>query len=226
MPGEHHCVDHFDRWLRRGMTACGFAASATGDARVNYIHQLDDLTEADVVQFDNFIDDAAVAGNFAVILFPRVRTSRGIVRLLRTLATGDRWQTARVPWRKHAREGAGLVGLHFRTVHGDRSSVMGFAPLGCMPVTRRAPYVALAVWAGAKLNAHKRSPEGVVGFIDAPVLGADNAPLDQEGHQRMWDATMGRVKELLGDPPEDDFKLKDVAFCLPEVNVAELFPAA
>ena len=23
--------------------------------------------------------------------------------------------------------------------------------------------------------------------------------------------------------PEDDFKLKDVAFCLPEANVAELF---
>ncbi len=36
---------------------------------------------------------------------------------------------------------------------------------------------------------------------------------------------MDRVKGLLGDPPEDDFKLKDVAFCVPEVNVAELFPA-
>jgi hypothetical protein len=103
---------------------------------------------------------------------------------------------------------------------------MGFAPLGCMPVTRRAPYVALAVWAGAKLNPHKRSPEGVIGFIDVPVSGADDIPLDEEAHQRMWDSTMDRVKELLGDPPEDDFKLKDVAFCLPEVNVAELFAAA
>jgi hypothetical protein len=28
------------------------------------------------------------------------------------------------------------------------------------------------------------------------------------------------VKEFLGDPPEDDFKLKDVAFCLAEANVS------
>jgi len=100
---------------------------------------------------------------------------------------------------------------------------MGFAPLGCMPVTRRAPHVALAVWAGAKLNAYRRSPEGVVGFIDAPVLGANDAHLDQDGQQSIWDSTMGRVRELLGDPPEDDLKLKDVAFCLPEANLAELF---
>jgi hypothetical protein len=222
---EHLCVDHFHRWLRRGMTACGFAASVAGNGRVNYVHQLDDLTEADIAQIDIFIDDTAAARNFAVILFPRVRTTRDIGRLLQTLARGERWQTKRVPWRKHAREGAGLVGLSFRTIDGNRSSVMGFAPLGCMPVSRRAPYVALAVWGGGKLNDHKRSPEGLVGFIDAPVLGDDNAPADRELHQQLWDSTMNRVQELLSDPPEDDFVLKDIAFCLPNSTLAELFDA-
>lgn len=205
------------------MSGCHFASSATGEGRVNYAHQLADLTEADVLQLDTFVDEAAEKANFAVILFPRVRTPRGVGRLLKTFATGDRWQIERVPWRKHARDGAGLVGLYFRTKEGLRSSVMGFAPIGCMPVTRRAPYVALAVWAGGKLNEHKRSPEGMVGFIDAPVLDGEKAPLDGVAFGKVWDSTMGRVKELLGDPPEDDFKLKDVAFCLPEVNVLELF---
>jgi hypothetical protein len=161
MSGEHHCVGHFRDWLRKGMTACGFAGSVAGDARVNYLHLLEELTEAEVAEVDSFIDVAAAAHNFAIILFPRVRTPRGIVRLLRTLATGDRWEAARVPWRKHPREGAALVGLHFKTADGDQSSVMGFAPLGCMPVARRAPYVALAVWAGPKLNKHKRSPDAL-----------------------------------------------------------------
>jgi len=99
------------------MTACGFAKSVAGEGHVNYVRQLDDLAETDVEQLDKVIDTAAAAGNFAVILFPRVRTPRGIVRVLRTLATGSRWQTTQVPWRKHPRAGAGLVGLHFRTVH-------------------------------------------------------------------------------------------------------------
>jgi hypothetical protein len=50
--------------------------------------------------------------------------------------------------------------------------------------------------------------------------------LDEEAHQCIWDSTMGRVKKLLSDPPEDDLKLKDVALCLPGPNVAELFPVA
>lgn len=93
-----------------------------------------------------------------------------------------------------------------------------------MPVTRRAPYVALAAWAGPKLNKYKRSRDGSIGFVDAPVLDTDGQYLDEEGHRSLWDSTMERVNRLLGDPPEDDFKLKDVAFCLPEVNVAELLP--
>lgn len=129
-------------------------------------------------------------------------------------------------WRKHARRGAGLVGLHFTTADGERSSVMGFAPLGCMPVTRRAPYVAIAVWSGSKVNVHKQTAGTKIGFIDGPVVDKDGAPLDAAAHRSIWETTMARVQELLGDPIEDDFRLKDAAFCIPEANVAELFPTA
>ena len=111
-------------------------------------------------------------------------------------------------------------------MHNDQSSVMGFAPLGCMPVTRRSPYVALAVYGGPKLNAHKRTPGDHIGFIDAPTVDASDLPLDADAHAMLWDSTMDRVKNLLGDPLEDDFRLKDVAFCLPAIDVADRLPVA
>lgn len=206
------------------MTRCGFASSIAAAARVDYAVQLEEFTEADVAQLDGFLDGAGAEHNFAVALFPRVRTPRGIVRMLRALATGSRWSVSRVEWRKHARDGAALVGVTFTTAHGDRSSVMGFAPLGCMPVTRRAPYVALAAWAGGKVNPHKQTSGSNIGFIDGPVVDKDGSVIDAEAHLTLWDTTMGRVKELLGDPVEDDFRLKDVAFCLPETNVSEILP--
>ena len=227
MAGEHVCVEHFQRWLRKGMSGCTFAGTATSAARINYVVQLDELTGDAVAGLDGVIDASGADGNFALILFPRLRTPRGIGRLLQVLVGADRWGAARVPWRRHAREGAALVALHFRTVHKEQSSVMGFAPLGCMPVTRRAPFVALAVWGGAKLNDHKASPAGEIGFIDASTLDADGAQVTADAHEKLWKETKSNVGRLLGDPPEDGWRLKDAAFCLPESVVAEFIgPAA
>jgi hypothetical protein len=221
--GEHHCVEHFSRWLRMGMTRCGFAASIAGAGKVAYLVQLDELTDADIPQLEAFVDGAGLTGNFAVILLPRIRTARGIVRLLEKLSASSRWTASRVAWRKHARAGAALVGLNYKTGLGEESSVMGFAPLGCMPVTRRAPYVALGIWAGGKVNTHKKTSGNKLGFIDGLVVDKEGFPLDAVGHEKMWDTTMDRVRELLGDPEEDDFRLKDLAFCLGEAAVVELF---
>lgn len=204
------------------MSSCGFASSVAGIGKINYQPLLDELESSDLPQIAAFLDAAGAGENFGVLLFPRVRTVRGIVRLLRVLGEHERWKLARVPWGAHPRDGAALVGLHFTTKHGDASSVMGFAPLGCMPVTRRAPYVALAAWSGAKLNAFKKSPTGKVGFIDGPVVSTDGGHFSEAAQQTTWDNTMNRVRTLLGDPAEDDRRLKDVAFCLPATSVEEL----
>lgn len=203
------------------MSGCTFAGSAASAGRINYVVQLDELSADAVAGLEGVIDASGAEGNFALILFPRLRTQRGIGRLIQTLIGANRWGAACVPWRRHPREGAALVGLHFRTVHEERSSVMGFAPLGCMPVTRRAPFVALAAWGGAKLNGHKQSPAGEIGFIDAPTLDADGELVTADAHEKLWKETKSNVGRLLGDPPEDGWRLKDAAFCLPEAIVSE-----
>lgn len=224
MSGGHACIEHFRSWLQKGMTACGFANVIASKGRVNYDVRLEMLAKEDVAGIDSFIDSAAQESNFAVILFPRVRTTEEITHLLRTLASGERWKIKPVSWNKSPREGASLIGVMFKTTNLDQSSVMGFAPLGCMPVTRRAPYVALAVWAGSRLNKHRESPKGSIGFIDAPPVDRYGQELAKEAHDSVWETTRARVKSLLVDPPEERLKLKDVAFCLPEKDVAELFP--
>lgn len=226
MPAEHVCIEHFIKWLRGRMTGCMFSSKFAAAGRINYGHQLNELNRDAVAGLEAFIDTSGAANRFAVVLFPRLRTARGIGRMLQTLATRERWRASRLEWRHHPREGAALVGLRYRTVHGEESSVMGFAPLGCMPVTRRAPYVALAAWGGGKLNKHKNSPAGEVGFIDAPTFDANGEQVSAEAHEKTWTDTRASIKQLLGDPPEDGWRLKDAAFCLPEAVVAEFVAPA
>jgi hypothetical protein len=59
---------------------------------------------------------------------------------------------------------------------------MGFAPLGCMPVTRRAPY------------SYKGSPDGSIGFIDAPVLGAEGVHVDEEGTEGLVGSSLRALR--------------------------------
>jgi hypothetical protein len=170
-------------------------------------------------------DRSASEEFFAVILFPRVRTPRGIVRLLQTLCTNDRWSAKRVLWKKHSRAGVTPVGLEYRAASGERSSVMGLAPLGCMPITRRAPYIALAVYRGPKATAYKRTDDGELGFIDARALNAEDEELSEAAHQNRWDLTIDRVKSLSEDPPEARYWMRHVAFFLADDVVADWLPA-
>ncbi len=208
---EHQCTEHFCHWLKQ-MTGCSFAAKLAGNLAVSL--QLGDLTGLPVLEAS--IDAAGAEGKVAVLLFPRIRTAGGIIRTLNTLTLSDRWKIRRVDWGQHPRPGATQVGLRFTTADGHSSSAMGFAPLGCMPVTRRAPYVAIALWSGGKANDHKQSSGSNVGFIDA-------APsMTLEKHDRMWATTENEVKTLLEDPAEDGKRLRGVAFCLPDTRIGEL----
>ena len=62
------------------------------------------------------------------------------------------------------------VALTWKAPCGKLSRVMGLAPIGTMPVTRRAPYVALAAWTGDHANPWNRpqTPRNVVMFSDMP----------------------------------------------------------
>lgn len=101
------------------------------------------------------------------------------------------------------------IGLWWQTAHGPWSSVMGFAPLGSMPVTRRAPYVAIVLWPGGHENIHRTDRPAAVGIVQAPVVP------DAQEYQRIWDRTKAKTSELLSEPPENAPLLRKVTFCLP-----------
>jgi len=93
--------------------------------------------------------------------------------------------------------------------------------LGSMPVTRRAPFVAIAAWTGPKLNPQKSNkmkadPPDEVGFVDMRILNPDT-------HDSMWDTTRAKVGELKALTREGA-ALPTVAFCLPSSCAPRLAP--
>jgi len=85
---------------------------------------------------------------------------------------------------------------------------MGFAPFPTMPVTRRAPFVALATWPGERRNPQRITPRhpNRVSFLDA---AHGIAALD---YPATWDETIDKVATLMKEPPDDARLYRDVAF--------------
>lgn len=226
MPGEaeHHCVQHFLEWLLR-VTPCRFARTyaaedpQTGESRIACSVVLERFSPEDVDDADRLFDAAANAKFFGALLFPRVRYAEEIADILAVLHASKRWRCTRENWREKVQRPADVpVGLQWTTAAGDESSAMGFAPLGSMPVTRRAPYAAIVLWPGGRDNAFAKPMKGV-GFIDADPGVPRNSYDDMKAN------TTTATRTLLGDPPDDPILLRSVAFCLPR-RVADPFLAA
>jgi hypothetical protein len=207
---------HFRTWLRGGLTGCSFASSLAG-ARLRIASwQVSSVpSEDDLEGIGAFIDRTAARRQIALLMFPRLRTAVDVARTIHALSKDKRWTCKRVEWRNHAREDSVLIGMNWSTPGGLISSAMGFAPLGTMPVTRRAPYVAIALWAGGHENPHFKNETQFVGLPDFPTDFAEDK------HKSTWDATRRDVRLLFADPPEDALRLREVAFCLPRAAVEE-----
>lgn len=215
---DHVSILQFRRWLGASMSGCRFAAALARDpSRIAFYVGVEEMRESELSRLSDFLDDTEKLKRVAILLFPRLRSPNDIIARLDTLTLEPRWSRASVSWREHPREDTELVGLTWTTTQNLRSDAMGFAPLGTMPVSRRAPYVAIALWAGGHDNPHFVKAGERVGFTDiANDFSADT-------HKKMWDATEERTRELLHDPPEDIVRLRRVAFCVPRSDIA---PAA
>lgn len=150
-----------------------------------------------------------------MIVFPVLRTAPDIGGLLQLLHGRDRWRITREDWKKHARSDV-LIGLRWRTAAGRTTSVMGLAPLGSTPPTRRAPYVALVAWTGSHANKHRpaRRPDEV-GLADMPVPDM----MEAEAYEQAFKATRDKAKAMKSTLAEGAAE-PHLAFCLP----AELAP--
>lgn len=81
-----------------------------------------------------------------------------------------RWRVRRVPAPHGLDTDDVLVGIEWETAAaGLFSSPMGFASLGTMPVTRRAPYTCIASWTGGHENKHRKKVEPIVHFLDSDL---------------------------------------------------------
>jgi hypothetical protein len=202
------------------MTGCGFASSFAARAsakRIAYYVRVGRPEDADVSEINVATAGCARARRFVVVLFPHVRSSWEIADLLRALDANDRWACTHVPWRHHERREAALIGVSWRTPDEVWSSVMGFAPLGEMPVTRRAPFVGLALWPGRRDNPYRRGKPGPgVGLVD----GAHG--MEKDAHDANWKETNAQVVDLFADPAEDREHLRAVAFSIPRAVAQEL----
>jgi hypothetical protein len=222
--GDHHCVDIFLRWLAQ-TSPCAFARlfaahPTTRRPRILCSVFLEALSRADVADANRTLDECAEAGEFGALVFPRLRAAEEIASTLTVLARDSRWDLRRVEWKALKRDEDMPVGLHWRTADGNWSSAMGFAPLGWMPVTRRAPYVGIVVWPGGYANKiHQSKAEQAVGFIDG------DHRIKEPGYTKAFKATKSEVRRVLGDPVEDPIVLRDAAFCLPKMLAENLLKA-
>ncbi len=136
-----------------------FAAKDDDDSRLVHITVRGKRIESDL---NRLFDECAKRDAAAVALFPDVKTEDELVAQLARLNKNSRWAVDYV-WDSKRRVVRATV--KWKTSDVKWSVAMGFAPLLTMPLPRRAPYVAIALWPGA---AREGNDGDTVGFIDMP----------------------------------------------------------
>ncbi|MFO7561104.1 MAG: hypothetical protein R6X02_00565 [Enhygromyxa sp.] len=160
---NHPAIDLLREWFNRAQSGCKFASYlASQDPRLAFWIHLGDVSTVALDDVDSRIDRAATDGDVALLVFPRVTAESEIVELAQHLQRGERWsvevRSCPDSLGEFKRRALGLS-IEFETRKGIRSQAMGFAPSGFMPVTRRAPFVALALWAGGRAGQPLFSPQ-------------------------------------------------------------------
>lgn len=184
------------------LARCRFAPHYVGDRPVRATPVTLVLAGPPVEEDVALLDDAMIAAAedqaLAILVFPELRTGDDIAKLINVLARAERWQVTLPARGEHPFDDT-LVGIWWTTPAGDITSVMGLAPLGEMPVTRRAPHVALVAWGGSHSNEHTppKRREGEVGLTSMPV---PDALRSAEKYEEAWKRTTQDVRTATSYP--------------------------
>lgn len=206
-------------WFNRGQSGCKFASQLASRATQLAFHvHLGPPAQLDFDDIDSSIDDAATRKDVCLLVFPRICSDQEIVELVLRLQRGSRWtvEPRAAPQSPDGQPNFPIAGVNieFQTAQRVRSSAMGFAPSGCMPVTRRAPFAALALWGGENANPFfSHSPAGTVNMADVPTA------LNRESYDNTWTSSVADTQRRLTDPPYESAWLRRVAYCLPRALV-------
>lgn len=203
---------HMRGFLRSGVTGCDFAAAhatASGGPLL-YNVRVGPLDQELPGEIELFLDGAGEENAAAMLVFPELRAATDVCELVSLLHAEERWTISRAAWKKHEREEL-PISMYWRTASGDITSVMGLAPLGSMPATRRAPYVALVAWTGGRKNEFRtRHTKGEVGLVDMCLPEG----MTEETYRAAFKNTLRTTKRLKSALAEGAAE-PHIAFCLP-----------
>jgi hypothetical protein len=208
-------------FLAAGLSGCGFAKRLAAEADegsepgIRWV-TVRDATDPDLPENLSVAFDLAATFNKAPIaVFPTVRSPASLVELLAVLSkAAPRWRLSQATWKAQPGQGC-LVWARWKTANGQWSSVMGMAPFGCMPVHRRSPHVALALWSGGKSNPYRQTKNAAdVGLIDMPL---PSQLADKQKFDKLWKDTRQRTANwrMCVDKTKEGSAEPDVTFCLP-----------
>lgn len=208
MADEAHVVlvhEIFGAWLNAPrLHGCSFATAIAKSNRIRLASFFGIPTDDVVPQLSEHIQIAASAQQLAVAIYPNIVTAQELLAFIRLLDCSSDWTVTplNVP-------GRSAVDMRWASSDSQQSSVMGFAPFGTMPVTRRAPYVAMALWPCGYDNPRRKKPDRFVGVGDMAHEFAD------ERYDRMQRATRDRVSQTR-HVHRDASLFTGMTFCLPD----------
>ncbi len=195
----------FGAWLNASkLHGCSFATWAAKAARIHFASFFDPPTAAVVQRLTDHIQVAAGAQKLALAIFPTVETEKQLRQFIELLDSSEGWTVSRL-----AIPGRFAVDIRWALSASLQSSVTGFGPFGTMPVTRRAPYVAVALWPVGFTNPQRKRPDAFVGVGD---MAHD---LSDEKYQGYFQKTRERVKHTR-DVLRDASLRTGTTFCLSE----------
>lgn len=214
--GEHVAKHLMTAWLRANITGClfatRFAAESTGRIRPIVLTGATAATHLGE-QLEPVLRDAAAHSEAILAIFPDLRSPEDVARLIDALSRDTAWSCSEVQWREYPREDL-LISLEWSTPSGHMTSAMGLGPLGSMPITRRAPYMAIALWPGGQENPFRQEPRKRVSLADMPHS------LPRDIHDTYWRRTEENKARYLDGQSEGSARPR-VTFCLP-VSVRSL----
>lgn len=197
------------RWLQANITGCLFAKYFAPKLQpLVWRTPIDGGVPADLAPW---IAECVKSESVAIILFPSLRRPAQIEDLLVSLESHGDWRLTSTRPTEDPRPEDILLRLDLRTSHGKLSTPIGFAPLGSMPVLRRAPYVALALWPGDGGNPHKPAKGGRVSLADTSFR-SDDIP---KAKYNEWFKQSVKNKGLFLQGQNEHAAEHNVTFCLP-----------
>lgn len=187
------------------MTGCTFASQMSKDKKLALYH----ASQVDHDMIDLFFLQAGLDFEAAVAVFSAPRSIQDMIQTLCSLLAGERWR-GRVFCED---DDSFCITMEWKTADGLWSNCMGLGPLFSLPVTRRAPYLGLALWPGPP-----RRREGCTGVSFYDIRHG----LPKDTRESYRERTTKRVNELMGTDKEMSWR--DITFRLNLQWKAEIEP--